>query len=244
MLRFSFKIVLFIFLILISGGKNFVSANDSISPQLNYKIEKLKYLQYYHPQSLDEALFYNLAYISYHKKSFIESLFYFEKARLINPFNKDITYNIKLVREQVKGSDRINEHFFLQSFRYLLNYFSELTWFFWAIFFLTLSLLTFYLYRFHKTLKIYRLVYFVSLIHFFVVLIFLIERKTNFILPQYAIVFSENTQLYQTPSPQGKIISELIEGDKIEVLGELNDYYIVKQNAKELFVWKGAVKIL
>lgn len=242
----SFLYKFFWFLILFSFGFNQLSAldNGSDSIKMNYKIEKIKYLNYYNTKTTDEALLYNLAYVSYYKKSFIDALYYFEKAKLIDPFNEDINHNIKLVREQVQGSDKIKEHFFSQTFRYVLSLYSEIEWFLWALFFLIFSVFVYALSKFHKPLKIYRLVYFLTFFHFLVALIFLSEKKSAYLLPQYAIVFSSKIDVYDSPSPQGKIMAQLTEGDKVEVLDESNNYYLIKQNDKKLFVWKGALKIL
>jgi tetratricopeptide (TPR) repeat protein len=194
--------------------------------QFNKAIEKYK--EIIKAGYVSSELYYNLGN-SYFKTHEIKSaILYFEKARLLDPSDKDIDFNLELARSFIV--DKINavpEVFFVTWLKWLRNCMSANGWaiFSTATFLLFLSLFLLYLLSGKLFLK---------KLGFWMGVVMLLFALTSFVMgyqlkwaqqaKNSAIIFTPSVTLKSSPSESGNNLFILHEGTKVEILDEAGEW--------------------
>lgn len=191
----------------------------------------------YYEQVLEKGyesagLYYNLGNAYYKSHNISSAILNYERARLRDPGNEDIAYNLELARKQITDRiEKIPEFFLTRWIRQFIHLFGTDLWAVISMvtFLAFLVLLTSYLFsrRFH--LK--RLFFWLALV-FFVVSIssfyFSYRQKQDIVENKKAIVFSPKVTVESTPSESGTDLFVIHEGLKVEILREVGDWYEVR----------------
>ena len=225
-----------LFLLLFLSGSTFVAqTNTDLFDKANTAYKKTNYeeaiklyKQIEDQQVVSSTLFYNLGNCYYKTNSVANTIYYYEKALLLNPLNKDAAINLEFAKRMT--IDIIDElpKTFLQRFE--VNYIQKFSYNQWAIISVICSFLTailFFLFYFSKASGKKRR-YFLGSILLFV--LFIISTTTTYnqhkhsIRTKIAIIFSPKTIVKSAPTNNAEEIFTLHEGTKVNVLDAVDNW--------------------
>lgn len=174
------------------------------------------------------ALYYNLGNANFQLGKLAEAILYYEKAKKIDPTDKDILYNLKLANSRVVDKIEVIPNFFF------IDWYLELVQLkgtdFWAycfsfIFITSLLFLGLYYYLSNRS---YKKLFFVSgiscLLLSFLLYLMANARYNIEQVQQQAIVFSENSYIKSAPSASSQDVFILHEGTKVTILEEVDGW--------------------
>lgn len=232
-MRFLFMLALFFGILSYSQtpDKLFSNANDfykngqyAKAIQLYSKIEK---------QGLEsDDLFFNLGNSYYKLNKVAPSIYYYEKALKLNPIHVDASNNLAFAKRMTIDVIEDLPKSFLQ--RFSSTVVQKLTYDTWAILAVIASFLSailFLLYYFSSSTK-GKIFYFNSSIFVgFAMVITVFFAFSNYKTTQKsrsAIIFSQKSDVKNSPSLDGEAVFELHEGTKVYILDELSNWKKIK----------------
>ena len=197
----------------------------------------------------DASVYYNLGNSHYRLNNVAESIYYFEKAKLLSPRDEDAIINLAFANNMTIDSidplpksdlSKIRESFF--------DLFSLDEWSIIIILFSWLTVISFGLYLFNTKPNFKRVFFSLSLL-FFVLLIFSftisflkssIEKNTI-----HGIIFSKKIEVWAEPNFRSENLFSLHEGTKIQLLDTLQEWKKIKiANGAEGWTKDAAIKNL
>jgi len=191
------------------------------------------------------SLYYNLACTYFQLDSLAPSIYYFEKAKKLNPKDADLEHNLSLANgNQQDDIDKFPELFLATFFKNIANILSSNLWLILAALSLWFAAVHFYLKGsgkiiLNENLHIYSLVFGLTCF-----LMAYLNYSFNYNKKE-AIVFNQTTTVYKSPNTDAENLIEIHEGLKVIVLDEVDQWYQIKMtdNTKG-WLNKAAVKIL
>lgn len=173
-------------------------------------------------------LYYNLANTYYKLDSIPSSVYYYEKALKLNPNDKDIIDNLKLVNKTlVDDIEPIADPLIESMLSRISNIFYFETWGYISIAFSFLIIALFLTYYFSNDSKIKRITFINLCISFILMSITLVngyKGYNNHINIEYAIIFSYETDLKTEPNNRSETLFMLHEGTKVQLLENYNNW--------------------
>lgn len=167
-------------------------------------------------------LYYNIANAYYKLNSIAPSIYYYEKALLLKPNDKDIKNNLAYAQNMtIDAIENIPEIGFSKFMKSVINLLSFDTWSILSIGFSVFSVVLFLIYYFSYSTLRKRLMFLGSLTAFFLMLISLFLAFQNYNLElknNPAIIFSQESQVRTDPNLRSENVFILHEGTKIQVL--------------------------
>ncbi|WP_417443458.1 tetratricopeptide repeat protein [Joostella sp.] len=174
------------------------------------------------------ALYYNLANSYYKLNEIAPSIYYYEKALLLNPDDEDVKNNLKFAQQMTVDAIEVLPQVGIDKiFGKLINKFSYATWAILAIVFMVLFVLAFLLYYFanyHTKKRVF----------FAISIIFMIASIGSFVFAhsQYgavnakdpAIIFAKGTPVMSEPNMGSTEVFLLHEGTKVNVLDTVGEW--------------------
>ena len=248
------KEVLILFLCCFS---NFNTAqNDTLFEQANALYNQGKYAEaiskYETILSSKEhsaAVYFNLGNAHYKLNNIAPSIFYFEKAKLLSPNDKEIQNNLSFAQNMtVDAIDKVPDVGFSRLFNNLINRFSADIWSKIAIGGVLLFVLLFLLYHFANATAQKRVAFVISILSIIVALFSLVmafqknglEEKNN-----PAIVFAQESRIKADPNKTSEELFRLHEGTKVQILEAYNDWYKIEIADKTTgWILKEEIKLL
>ncbi|MCF6297051.1 MAG: tetratricopeptide repeat protein [Flavobacteriaceae bacterium] len=209
----------------------FVQANK-LYQQESY-LEALKLYQEIENGNVEsDELFFNIANVYYRTNQVAPSIYYYEKALLLNPNNKDIAFNLNFAKRMTLDNIEALPRSMGQRFRE--NVILKLTYNTWATISVSLAFLfaiLFLLYHFSYSTSVKRIYFITSILSVFFVLITLLFTYQNY---QYvkntrtAIIFEQLAQVKSAPTKSSEVNFELHEGAKVSILESLDNWLKIK----------------
>lgn len=209
----------------------FKSANDL------YKNEKLEeaielYKKIESQGLVSSELFYNLGNSYYKLNKVGPSIYYYEKALVLNPLNQDVKNNLVFAKRlALDNIEELPKTVFQKLNKNFLQQLSYNQWAIVVVVFSILGSLLFLLYYFASSPSKKRFYFVTSTLSFvFLVASFLITynqyslAKNN----KVAIVFAEKTEVRNAPTLNSEEVFELHEGTKVIVLDAIDDWRKIK----------------
>ena len=178
------------------------------------------------------ALYFNLANAHYKLNNVAPTIYYYEKAKLLSPKDKDIQNNLNFAQNMtVDAIDNVSEVGFSRLFNNIINAFSADIWSKMAVGGVLLFVLLFLIYHFTYGTTQKRIAFIVSLLSIIVSLFSLtmafqknnLEKKKN-----PAIVFAQESRIKADPNKTSEELFRLHEGTKVQVLETYNDWYKIE----------------
>ncbi|MBT8246103.1 MAG: tetratricopeptide repeat protein [Winogradskyella sp.] len=178
------------------------------------------------------ALYFNLGNAHYKLNNIAPSIFYYEKAKLLKPSDKEIQNNLSFAQNMtIDAIDKVPEVGFSRLFNNLINRFSADTWAKIAVGGVLLFVLLFLFYHFAYATTQKRIAFVISLFSiilslFSVIMAFQkssLEKKNN-----PAIVFAQETRVKADPNKTSEELFRLHEGTKVQVLEAYNNWYKIE----------------
>lgn len=214
-----------------NANELFNSANDLYkNDKFNEAIELYKKIE---AKSLvSSELYYNLGNSYYKLNKVGPSIYYFEKALILNPLNEDVLNNLIFAKRL--ALDNIEELPKTVFQKFNINYLQKLSYNQWSmvlIGFAFLASLLFLLYYFSHTPSRKRFFFvtsLLSLIFLAITLIITINQYSFFINNKEAIVFAEKTEVRNAPTLNSEEVFTLHEGTKVIVLDAIDNWKKIK----------------
>ena len=177
-------------------------------------------------------LYFNLANAHYKLNNIAPSIYYYEKAALLNPNDKDIENNLSFAKNMtIDAIDRIPEGGFSKIVKNITNTFEFDSWAWLSVALMVAFVLLFLSYYFSNATSQKRFTFIGSvtaLLLCFVALAFAfnkhdLEQKNN-----PAIVFAQESQVKSEPNLRSTEAFKLHEGTKVQVLETVDKWKKIK----------------
>jgi len=186
------------------------------------------YTQIEEQQLVSSTLYYNLGNCYYKLNKVANTIYYYEKALLLNPLNSDATNNLEFAKRMT--IDRIEElpKTFLQ--RLEINYIQKFSYNQWALITVICSFLTavlfllFYFSRASHKKRTYFLSSMLLLILCIVSTTITYNQYQTSIHTKFAIIFASKVTVKNAPTDTANEIFTLHEGTKINVLDSVDNW--------------------
>ena len=195
-------------------------------------------------------LYYNLGNSFYKLNNIANSILYYEKSLKLNPKDKDVINNLKMVNNGIIDDIlKIPESFIKNQLNNLSNNFSYSSWGLILIIFSFLFLLVFIIYFFSKD-PIVKRASFTSL--FILVFLIGITLKISFnayeknYIEKYAIIFSTKIEIKSEPNARSENLLTLHLGTKVKIIDNFNEKWVKIKlvNGQEGWINNNEIKII
>jgi len=193
--------------------------------------------------------FYNLGNEAYSEDRFDDAIFYYEKARLLDPGGKDIATNLQLANEQLSTDIIELEPFFLATWwNALSGLFLPGEWKIVSVLCLIglLALVYFYLFKsMPKDKNLFYIILGILLAIFLISILAGLTRSNQIYNSPHAIVFGGDQSLYLGPDQISEQVKEITGGNKLRILDEIEDWYKVSaMDSEQGWIKKENVKLI
>lgn len=177
-------------------------------------------------------LYFNIGNSYYKINDTPNSIFYYEKALLLDPDNESVKNNLAYAQNMlIDKIETLPKNQITVLFDSIISVFSYEYWQFFTIFFQWLFTIFFILFIFSKT-SVFKRKYFTysstSLIIFIVTLIISINSKNNYLKTDPAILFDKEVSFRSEPNLRSEEIFKLHEGLKINIIETINDWTLIE----------------
>ena len=195
------------------------------------------------------ALYFNMANCHYKLNHIAPSIYYYEKALLLNPSDKDVKNNLDFARNMtIDDIDTVPDVGFSKLAKTVTNTMSYDGWARTSVFLVLLfvAFLIFYFFSEKTSFKRFAFVTGASCFVLGMVALSLAFHKEKLVLnDQPAIVFAEESQIKNEPNLRSDESFTLHEGTKVEVLDTVDDWKKIKLiDGKTGWVISDDVKLL
>lgn len=221
---------LFSILILFSFFSVFPEENDQtlfLNGNKAYTDKDYKTAIFYYNQLLSHgfdnySVNYNLGCAHYKLNQLGYARYYFEKAFIHSPFNKDLKEKISLVTEKIYGNEGEEDNLFIKRILLIINPYLSITLF--LLLFSICFVCFFLLIR-----KYNRKIFIFSTISFILSLfLFIFALTQNSVINDNSAIIIKNSDIYLAPYST-TVISTIAEGKKVSIIKQENrEYYMIK----------------
>ena len=230
-------LILFIFLFTISSVYAKVQLPEITAANQAYTHEKYNDALMLYQKVIDKGmessdLFFNMGNCYYRMSNYPMAIFYYEKAKKLNPADEDIEFNIKITNTKIVDKiEPIPVLFFIKWWILLTNIFSFDDWAILAIIAIFVFFTSLFFYLSTHTYKIKKLTFWLSVIFLFITLLsvkFAHTQYKNMNSKNTAIIFAPNVNVKSSPDEKGIDKFVIHEGTKVLIVDELNNWVKIK----------------
>lgn len=229
------------FLLCILSTSFFVAQTNNKSlfekANLNYKEGKYQaaidiYQQIIVKDSVSSELYFNIANAYYKLNSVANTIYYYEKALLLDPLNLDAANNLEFAKRMTIDNIEELPKTFLQKLE--ANYVQKLSYNQWATLAIVFSFLaaTLFLLFYFSSLSGKKRVYFLtSMLSFFLLIVSVFISYNQYqkvTRTKTAIIFAPNVSVNNAPTINSDEIFVLHEGTKINILDTVDNWKKIK----------------
>ena len=195
------------------------------------------------------SLYFNLGNAYYRLNKVAESIYNYEKARQLDPENEDFKVNSAFAQNMtIDAIEPLPESQLSQVQNSLYALASASIWSKIVVLFVWLFAIFFSIYLLNKTIKLKRLFFVLSL---FSLILFLSSFTIKFFAnaeqenKKYAIIFSNEINIWSEPNLRAEIQFTLHEGTKVELLDSLDEWKKIRiANGSEGWIKNAYLKSL
>ncbi len=231
------KKILFIFIIFVgylgfSQNKALFEAANKAYNNANYDVAAKNYLKIIENGEHSAELYFNLGNVYYKQNQVAPSIYYFEKALLLKPNDKDIKNNLAYAQNMTLDAIEVLPKTGLSKiYKRLTSYFTFDQWAYTSVILMFLFILGYLLYYFLNYATQRRVAFILSLVFLFLsissIAIAYIEYD-SFKSDQPAIVFDKEVIIKSEPNNSSQETFRLHQGTKVNVIEKLNDWNKIK----------------
>jgi tetratricopeptide (TPR) repeat protein len=182
--------------------------------------------------SHSSALYYNLGNANYRLNKVAESIYYFEKAKEIDPSNEDIIFNSSFAEnmtiDYIEALPKSQmEELKIKIFKlFSINQWSKITI---LLSWILMVLFSAYVINLNPFLK--RVFFTLSLLNFIILILsfsitFFVDKEKK--LKEYAILFSDQANIWSEPNQRGDIQFILHKGTKVSLIEKLDEWQKIR----------------
>ena len=195
------------------------------------------------------AVYFNLANAHYKLNHIAPSIYYYEKALILNPLDKDAQNNLAFAQamtiDEIKPIPQVG---FVKLVQQITGYFHYNTWAWITVSLSIFTLLLFvgyYLFQHTTTKRILFIVMILSVLLLSVSVMASLFEKEQFEKEQPAILFSESTELREEPKTESESVLTLHEGTKVYILEKHDSWSrVALLNGSEGWVASNSIKAI
>ena len=194
-------------------------------------------------------VYYNLGNAYYKLNNIAESIYYFEKAKQLDPNDEDIIINSNFAKNMtIDAIEKLPESQIVTFQKKIYGIFNFSYWSYLTVILFWIFSGLFLVYVFIKSASLKQTFFFIALgILIFFMISFLItysieekEKNTNF-----AILFSNQKDIWSEPNQQAELLFSLHEGTKVEVLDILENWKKIRiANGSEGWIENASLRYL
>ena len=198
---------------------------------------------------ISAELYYNLGNAYYKLNNIAESIYYFEKAKQLDPNDEDIIINSNFAKNMtIDAIEKLPESQIVTFQKKIYGIFNFSYWSYLTVILFWIFSGFFLVYVFIKSASLKQTFFFIALgILIFFMISFLItysieekEKNTNF-----AILFSNQKDIWSEPNQQAELLFSLHEGTKVEVLDILENWKKIRiANGSEGWIENASLRYL
>ena len=193
-------------------------------------------------------LYYNIGNCYYRLDDIPNSVYYYEKALMLDPSNGDAEFNLNIANRQLKQIvEPLPIPFYARCGMAILNIMSSDSWTILNIIFLVLTLAGIALYLFMGRIALRKLGFSIAVISLiFFIFTAVCAYKSSVVISEnnYAIVF-EQSMVKSSPNADAVNSFEIYEGIKVQVVDSANSMYNIRlADGKEGWIDANDVKLL
>lgn len=194
-------------------------------------------------------VYYNLGNAYYKLNNIAESIYYFEKAKQLDPNDEDIIINSNFAKNMtIDAIEKLPESQIVTFQKKIYGIFNFSYWSYLTVILFWIFSGFFLVYVFIKSASLKQTFFFIAFgILIFFMISFLItysieekEKNTNF-----AILFSNQKDIWSEPNQQAELLFSLHEGTKVEVLDILENWKKIRiANGSEGWIENASLRYL
>ncbi|HUH46507.1 MAG TPA: tetratricopeptide repeat protein [Arenibacter sp.] len=173
-------------------------------------------------------LYFNLGNTYYKLDSIAPSIYYFEKALLLKPNDKDVLNNLTYARNMTLDAiEPLPQTTLSKIYKGITNYLSFDQWAYLAVVFMVLFVslyIAFYYSKFSMQKRFAFIGSMMSLILSLAMALLAYLEYGDFTSERPAVVFAEQTSIKSEPNNRSQPVFDLHAGTKVDVLDQLNDW--------------------
>lgn len=246
---FFFVAILFLSPVFSQDNKSIFESATNAYTKKHYSEAADNYLKIIKSGFESPEVYFNLGNAYYKQSDFPSAIYYFEKARKLDPSDENIQFNIKLANTKIiDKADEENSFFIARWWRGLYQLFTYDTWAISGIVLLSLSFVLLAFYLFTLSVKIKKMAFWAAVgVFFFTFMVFGFAQVqySNSANQKFAIVFTPALTAKSSPDATSTDLFVLHEGSKVKVSDELGDWYEIKLNNGSVgWVKKTSLKII
>ena len=177
-------------------------------------------------------VYYNLGNANYRLNKVAESVYYFEKAKLMRPKDRDIITNSAFANNMtIDAIEKIPVSQIDQIRNSIIEIFSFEIWTYFTVILLWIFTFLFLAYLFFIRARLKRIFFFSSLS---ILLLFILSFSITYSIDQneknkkFAILFSKQTDIWSEPNQQAERLFVLHEGTKMQLLDSLEEWQKIR----------------
>ncbi|MDB2314405.1 tetratricopeptide repeat protein [Flavobacteriaceae bacterium] len=194
-------------------------------------------------------LYFNLGNSYYRLNQVGESIFYFEKAKQLEPTDEDINVNSAFAQNMaIDAVEVLPKSQVTQLKDNIIEFFSQEGWAYFIILLAWLFVLFWGLYLWNKIPFIKRTFFVTSLILAFLLigsLFIAVIKSANTSDTTYGILFNEKMEVWAEPNSRAEVLFLLHEGTKVQMLDQLQEWQKIRiANGSEGWIKNAKVRSL
>ena len=174
------------------------------------------------------TIYYNLGNAYFKSNKIAPAILNYERAKILDPHNKDINYNLELARTYVIDKiDELTEVFYLRWYKSIVQRFPANTWAIITIITFVIFLVFFSVYLYAKRYFSKKITFWISILFLLIWLcVFAFSRSGNKLVANHnkAIVFNPSVTVLSSPDESGTELFLIHEGTKVAIVDELNEW--------------------
>lgn len=194
-------------------------------------------------------LYYNLGNSYYKLNNIAESIYYFEKAKQLDPNDEDIAINSNFAKNMtIDAIEKLPESQIVTIQKKIYGIFNFSYWSYMTVILFWIFTGLFLVYLFIKSASLKQTFFFSAfgILIFFMISFYITysieekEKNTNF-----AILFSNQIDIWSEPNQQAELLFSLHEGTKVEVLDILENWKKIRiANGSEGWIENASLRYL
>ena len=203
----------------------------------NYKLGNFQkaidqYLKIEESKQVSSDLYYNIANSYYKLNNVANTIYYYEKALILNPLNEDASNNLEFAKRMTIDNIEELPKTFLQKIE--VNYIKKLSYNQWAILAVIFSFIgaILFLLFYYSTISSKKRIYFLTSVLSFVFLSISVFTSFNQyqkeINTKYAILYASKASVNNAPTSNADEVFILHEGTKINIIDTVDNWKKIK----------------
>lgn len=200
--------------------------------ETNYQAALEEWIELYNEGYRSPSLLYNIGNAYFKSGNIPGAILFYERAKLLDPSNEDINYNLQIARSLVIDRfDEIPELFFVRWFNFVSLLFPANAWALISLvtFILFLTLLSFYLYSAKYKFKVFSFwASIFCIIMTFASLSFTFRNKSLVDESREAIIFAPSVSGKSSPDESGTNLFVIHEGTKVKIEDTVGEWHEIR----------------